>query len=64
MLTPAPIYISTGLRENKFGVDVASARDLYHFADESQFLEPVGIDCHIGSQILDVARLLPLFMAC
>ena len=48
-------YISTGLRENKFGVDVESARDLYRFAADAPFLEPVGIDCHIGSQILDVA---------
>ena len=35
-------YISTGLRENKFGVDVESARDLYRFADDAPFLEPVG----------------------
>ncbi len=48
-------YISTGLRENKFGVDVKSARDLYRYAADTQFLQPVGIDCHIGSQILDIA---------
>jgi len=48
-------YISTGLRENKFGVDIATARRLYRFAAEHAALDPVGIDCHIGSQILDVA---------
>jgi len=47
-------YISTGLRENKFGVDVDTARRLYRQADAMNSLEPVGIDCHIGSQIVDV----------
>jgi diaminopimelate decarboxylase len=44
-------YISTGLSEHKFGVAVASARDLYRFAARSKWLEPVGISVHIGSQI-------------
>jgi len=48
-------YISTGLRENKFGVDVALARQLYQMADEHAALNPVGVDCHIGSQIEEVA---------
>ena len=47
-------YISTGLRENKFGVDVDTARRLYRQADAVNSLEPVGIDCHIGSQIVDI----------
>ena len=47
-------YISTGLRENKFGVDVDTARRLYRHADAMNSLEPVGIDCHIGSQIVDI----------
>ena len=47
-------YISTGLRENKFGVDVDTARHLYRQADVMNYLEPVGIDCHIGSQIVDI----------
>ena len=47
-------YISTGLRENKFGVDVDTARRLYRQADAMNSLEPVGIDCHIGSQIVDI----------
>lgn len=48
-------YISTGLKENKFGVDIETARRLYRAAHASSALMPVGIDCHIGSQILDVA---------
>lgn len=48
-------YISTGLRENKFGVDVALARQLYQIADEHTALNPVGVDCHIGSQIEETA---------
>ena len=47
-------YISTGLRENKFGVDVDTARRLYRQTDAMNSLEPVGIDCHIGSQIVDI----------
>ena len=51
-------YISTGLRENKFGVDVDTARRLYQVAHGNPALTPVGIDCHIGSQILDIAPFL------
>ena len=47
-------YISTGLKENKFGVDVEIARTLYRAAHESDALLPVGIDCHIGSQITEI----------
>jgi len=50
-------YISTGLRENKFGVDVETALHLYRQAAQSPHLEVVGIDCHIGSQL---TRLDPL----
>ena len=48
-------YISTGLRENKFGVDVALARQLYQLAEGHTALNPVGVDCHIGSQIEEIA---------
>ncbi|MDR0665949.1 MAG: diaminopimelate decarboxylase [Campylobacteraceae bacterium] len=48
-------YISTGLKKNKFGVDVDTAKKLYIYCKNSPFLEPVGIHCHIGSQILDIA---------
>lgn len=51
-------YISTGLRENKFGVDASTARRLYHLARDSEALNPIGLDCHIGSQIMDIAPFL------
>jgi len=44
-------YISTGLHENKFGVDIDSAKKMYLYANKSQFLDPIGIHFHIGSQI-------------
>jgi diaminopimelate decarboxylase len=47
-------YISTGLKENKFGVDWQSARAIYRRASKMAGLRIVGIDCHIGSQILDI----------
>ncbi|MEO7403130.1 MAG: diaminopimelate decarboxylase [Burkholderiales bacterium] len=48
-------YISTGLRENKFGVPFETALALYRWAAASKHLDVVGIDCHIGSQITEVA---------
>ena len=48
-------YISTGLKENKFGVDEATALELYQQAHTSDHLKPVGIDCHIGSQLTDIS---------
>src|SRR5665213_3875475 len=47
-------YISTGLREHKFGVDIEKARDIYRAAGLSEWLDPAGVSVHIGSQILDV----------
>ena len=44
-------YISTGLSENKFGVDLESAKKMYLYASKSTFLNPIGIHFHIGSQI-------------
>ena len=44
-------YISTGLKENKFGVPPAIAADLYQRMASSDWLTPIGIACHIGSQI-------------
>ena len=46
-------YISTGLKENKFGVAYDEALDLYRYAARLPNLEITGIDCHIGSQLLD-----------
>jgi len=48
-------YISTGLKENKFGVAYAEARQLYRQADRLANVSVHGIDCHIGSQLLDPA---------
>ncbi|HYG69895.1 MAG TPA: diaminopimelate decarboxylase [Anaeromyxobacteraceae bacterium] len=47
-------YISTGLRESKFGVDVEEARRLYRLAKDDAALRIRGIACHIGSQITSV----------
>jgi diaminopimelate decarboxylase len=44
-------YISTGLREHKFGIDIGKARAAYRAAAKSRYLEPYGISVHIGSQI-------------
>ncbi|MBA5247974.1 MAG: diaminopimelate decarboxylase [Gammaproteobacteria bacterium] len=51
-------YISTGLKANKFGVDIDEAINLYKKAHQSQHLSVQGLDCHIGSQITDVAPFL------
>lgn len=51
-------YISTGLRENKFGVDILTAKKLYIHAKNSEFLEPIGIHFHIGSQLTELAPIL------
>ena len=48
-------YISTGLKENKFGVAFDDALAVYERASRLPNLEIVGIDCHIGSQLLDPA---------
>ena len=51
-------YISTGLKENKFGVDMSEALDLYQHIQHSEHLTVQGLDCHIGSQITDVSPFL------
>ena len=48
-------YISTGLKQNKFGIDVERALAVYLRAAVSPHLEVVGVDCHIGSQLIRVA---------
>ena len=47
-------YISTGLREHKFGVPIQRALDLYAEAARSKWLDVAGVSVHIGSQILSV----------
>lgn len=51
-------YISTGLKSNKFGVAFDEARATYRAAAAMKHLDVVGIDCHIGSQITEVAPYL------
>ena len=47
-------YISTGLHDNKFGVDLNSAKRMYIRANNSDHLDPVGIHFHIGSQLTEL----------
>jgi len=47
-------YISTGLHDNKFGVDIDSAKRMYIKAKNSENLDPIGIHFHIGSQITEL----------
>jgi diaminopimelate decarboxylase len=51
-------YISTGLKENKFGIAYEEAFGTYQLAAGLPNIKVVGIDCHIGSQLLDDAPLL------
>jgi diaminopimelate decarboxylase len=51
-------YISTGLKENKFGVAFEEALSTYRLASTLPHIRVAGIDCHIGSQLLDDAPLL------
>jgi diaminopimelate decarboxylase len=44
-------YISTGLREHKFGIDIRQSRAVYKAAAKHKFLDPCGVSVHIGSQI-------------
>jgi len=47
-------YISTGLHDNKFGVDLGTAKRMYIKANNSEHLDPVGIHFHIGSQLTEL----------
>ncbi|MGX2948766.1 diaminopimelate decarboxylase [Frederiksenia canicola] len=51
-------YISTGLKENKFGVSVSQAREVYRFAKTLPNVKIVGMDCHIGSQLTELQPFL------
>jgi diaminopimelate decarboxylase len=48
-------YISTGLSKNKFGIDILEVDKLYIYASKLEGILPVGIHCHIGSQLLDLS---------
>jgi diaminopimelate decarboxylase len=56
-------YISTGLKENKFGVDADGAMALLREAATLPNIDVIGLDCHIGSQLLDTAPLLESLQA-
>ena len=51
-------YISTGLKANKFGIDILLARDIYRKAAGCSHLNVVGVDCHIGSQLTETQPFL------
>ncbi len=51
-------YISTGLRENKFGIDIDQAHSVYRRAQQLPGVEIIGVDCHIGSQLTSLAPFL------
>lgn len=51
-------YISTGLKENKFGIAIADAEAVYARAAELANLQVVGVDCHIGSQLTSLPPFL------
>lgn len=51
-------YISTGLKENKFGVSVEQAREVYKVAATLPNIKIVGMDCHIGSQLTELQPFL------
>ncbi len=51
-------YISTGLKENKFGVDIEIALDVYLRAKEMDGISIKGVDCHIGSQLTQITPFL------
>lgn len=51
-------YISTGLKENKFGIDIDQAEDVYRYASGLPSVHIKGVDCHIGSQLTSLAPFL------
>jgi len=54
-------YISTGLREHKFGIDIAHAEAVYERAKSFENITLDGVSCHIGSQIMDIAPMQQVF---
>jgi diaminopimelate decarboxylase len=51
-------YISTGLKKNKFGIDILRAPMAYRLASQLPNLQILGIDCHIGSQLIEVEPII------
>ncbi len=54
-------YISTGLAKNKFGIDINIIPDIYKYAKNLKNINPNGIHCHIGSQLLDLSPYKEVF---
>lgn len=54
-------YISTGLKDNKFGIDIKDAVRIYGVADSLENLNVMGVDCHIGSQLTELQPFLDTF---
>jgi diaminopimelate decarboxylase len=48
-------YISTGMKKNKFGLDIENSLEAYRMCADLAHIEPVGMDCHIGSQLTSIA---------
>ena len=51
-------YISTGLKENKFGIAIEKVSELYQWANKQSHLNVQGVDCHIGSQLTEIEPFL------
>ena len=51
-------YISTGLKQNKFGIPIERAPEVYRYAASLPNLQITGVDCHIGSQLTEIAPFL------
>lgn len=54
-------YISTGLKENKFGIDIADAESIYEEAGKLTSIDIIGVGYHIGSQMTDIQPLIEAF---
>ena len=54
-------YMTTGLREHKFGIDIAEAEAVYDRARSLESLRLEGVSCHIGSQITEISPMLAVF---
>lgn len=51
-------YISTGLQENKFGIDLENAKKIFIYAKNSPHLQPIAVHFHIGSQLLELSPII------
>lgn len=47
-------YISTGMKKNKFGLDIENSLEAYKLASDLEHVNPIGMDCHIGSQLTTI----------